>query len=72
MLLLLCGLLGSRVLTPLHGLRFDGALFLSTATASFVTAAFLARAHAYSLSSLCSLGKQLKLLPVPLFAAVAA
>ena len=68
LLLLLCGLLGSSVLTPLHGLRFDGGLFLSTATASFVTAAFLARAHAYSLSTLCSLGKQLKLLAVPLFA----
>jgi Undecaprenyl-phosphate glucose phosphotransferase len=68
LLLLFCGLLSTSVLTPLHGLRFDGSLFLITATASFVTAAFLARAHAYLLSSLCSLGKQLKLLPVPLLA----
>jgi polysaccharide biosynthesis protein PslA len=65
LLLLFCGLLGTSVL---HGLRFDGPLFLITATASFVTAAFLARAHAYLLSSLCSLGKQLKFLPVALLA----
>jgi polysaccharide biosynthesis protein PslA len=68
LLLLFCGLLGTSVLTPLRGLRFDGALFLVTATASFVTAAFLVRAQAYSLSSLCSLGKQLKLLTVSLLA----
>ena len=68
LLLLFCGLLSTSVLTPLRGLRFEGSLFLITATASFVTAAFLARAHAYLLSSLCSLGKQLKLLPVPLLA----
>jgi Undecaprenyl-phosphate glucose phosphotransferase len=71
LLLLFCGLLSTSVLTPLHGLRFDGSLFLITATASFVTAAFLARAHAYLLSSLCLLGKQLKLLPVPLLAGCA-
>jgi polysaccharide biosynthesis protein PslA len=71
LLLLFCGLLSTSVLTPLRGLRFEGSLFLITATASFVTAAFLARAHAYLLSSLCSLGKQLKLLPVPLLAGCA-
>jgi Undecaprenyl-phosphate glucose phosphotransferase len=71
LLLLFCGLLSTSVLTTLHGLRFDGSLFLITATASFVTAAFLARAHAYLLSSLCLLGKQLKLLPVPLLAGCA-
>jgi Undecaprenyl-phosphate glucose phosphotransferase len=67
LLLLFCGLLGTSVM-KLRGLRFDGSLFLITATASFVTAAFFARAHAYLLSSLCSLGKQLKLLPLPLLA----
>ncbi|HET6219387.1 MAG TPA: undecaprenyl-phosphate glucose phosphotransferase [Acidobacteriaceae bacterium] len=67
LLLLFCGLLGTSVM-KLRGLPFDGSLFLITATASFVTTAFLARAHAYLLSSLCSLGKQLKLLPVTLLA----
>jgi Undecaprenyl-phosphate glucose phosphotransferase len=67
LLLLFCGLLGTSVM-KLRGLRFDGSLFLITTTASFVTAASLARAHGYLLSSLCSLGKQLKLLPVPLLA----
>ncbi len=68
LLLLFCGLPSFSVLTPRHGLRFDGSLFLVTATASCVTTAFLVRAHTYLLSSLCSLGKQLKLLPVPLLA----
>ena len=53
---------------PLLGLRSGGSLFLATVTASFVAAAFLSRADAYLLSSLCSLGKQLKLLPMPLLA----
>jgi polysaccharide biosynthesis protein PslA len=66
--LLFCGLLAKSVLTPLRGLHADGSLFLATITASLVTAVFLSRAHAYRLSSLCSLGKQLKALPVPLLA----
>jgi Undecaprenyl-phosphate glucose phosphotransferase len=45
----------------------DGSLFLAAVTASLVTVVFLSRAHAYRLSSLCSLGKQLKAIPVPLF-----
>ena len=55
------------MLTPLRDLHADGSLFLAAVTASLVTAVFLSRAHAYRLSSLCSLGKQLKALPVPLF-----
>jgi Undecaprenyl-phosphate glucose phosphotransferase len=67
-LLLICGLLARIVLTPPHGLHADGSLFLATITASLVTAVFLSRANAYRLSSLCSLSKQLKALPVPLLA----
>ncbi len=67
LLLLFCGLLGTSVMT-LRGLHSDGSLFLATATASFVAAVFLSRADAYLLSSLRSLGKQLKLLPMPLLA----
>jgi polysaccharide biosynthesis protein PslA len=66
-LLLLSGLPARSVLTPLRGMHADGSLFLAAVTASLVTAVFLSRAHAYRLSSLCSLGKQLKALPVPLF-----
>jgi Undecaprenyl-phosphate glucose phosphotransferase len=55
------------VLTPLRGMHADGSLFLAAVTASLVTVVFLSRAHAYRLSSLCSLGKQLKAIPVPLF-----
>jgi polysaccharide biosynthesis protein PslA len=65
-LLLTCGLLARSLLRPLRGLHADGSLFLATITASLVTTVFLSRAHAYRLSSLCSLGKQLKVLPVPL------
>jgi Undecaprenyl-phosphate glucose phosphotransferase len=67
-LLLICGLLAQSVLIPLRGFHADGSLLLATITASLVTAAFLSRADAYLLSSLCSLGKQLKALPVPLLA----
>ena len=56
------------MLTPLGGLHSDGSLFLATATAAFVVAVFLFRADAYLLTSLRSLGKQLKLLPMPLLA----
>ncbi|MGA3223736.1 MAG: undecaprenyl-phosphate glucose phosphotransferase [Acidobacteriaceae bacterium] len=66
-LLLLSGLPARRVLTPLRGMHADGSLFLAAVTASLVTVVFLSRAHAYRLSSLCSLGKQLKAIPVPLF-----
>jgi Undecaprenyl-phosphate glucose phosphotransferase len=66
LLLLFCGLLAKAMLASRHGLRSDGSLFLATATASFVSAVLLSRAGAYLLPSLCSLGKQLKLLPMPL------
>jgi Undecaprenyl-phosphate glucose phosphotransferase len=65
-LLLTSGLLARILLRPLRGLHADGSLFLATITASLVTTVFLSRAHAYRLSSLCSLGKQLKALLVPL------
>jgi Undecaprenyl-phosphate glucose phosphotransferase len=68
LLLLFCGLMAKSMLTPMRGLRSDGSLFLATAAASIVVAAVLSRADAYVLSSLCSLGKQLKLLPTPLLA----
>jgi polysaccharide biosynthesis protein PslA len=67
-LLLISGLLARSVLTPLRDLHADGSLFLATITASLVTTVFLFRVNAYRLSSLCSLGKQLKALPVPLLA----
>jgi hypothetical protein len=67
LLLLFSGLLAETML-PLFGLHSGGSLFVATATASFVTAAFLSRADTYLLSSLCSQGEQLKLLPMPLLA----
>jgi FlaA1/EpsC-like NDP-sugar epimerase len=67
LLLLFSGLLAKTMLMLL-GLQSGRSLFLATVTASFVSAAFLSRADAYVLSSLCSLGKQLKLLPLPLLA----
>jgi polysaccharide biosynthesis protein PslA len=67
-LLLISALLARSVLTPLRDLHADGSLFLATITASLVTTVFLFRVNAYRLSSLCSLGKQLKALPVPLLA----
>jgi Undecaprenyl-phosphate glucose phosphotransferase len=68
LLVLFCGLLARSMLTPLAGLHSDGSLFLATATAAFVVAVFLSRADAYLLTSLRSLGQQLKLLPIPLLA----
>jgi Undecaprenyl-phosphate glucose phosphotransferase len=68
LLLLFCGLLARSMLTTLEGLHSDGSLFLATATAAFVVAVFLSRADAYLLTSLRSLGQQLKLLPIPLLA----
>jgi polysaccharide biosynthesis protein PslA len=67
LLLLFSGLLARTMLVSL-GLQFGRSLFLATVTASLVSAAFLSRADAYVLSSLCSLSKQLKLLPLPLLA----
>jgi polysaccharide biosynthesis protein PslA len=68
LLLLLCGLLARSILAPLRGLSSDGSLFLATATATLVAAVFLSRSDAYRLNSLCSLGRQLRLLPIPLLA----
>jgi polysaccharide biosynthesis protein PslA len=73
LLLLLFSGLSAKAMLLLLGLRFSGSLFSSslffaTLTASFVSAAFLSRADTYLLSSLCSLAKQLKLLPMPLLA----
>ena len=68
LLLLFCGLVARSMLTPLGDLHSDGSLFLATATAAFVVAVFLSRADAYLLTSLRSLGQQLKLLPIPLLA----
>jgi Undecaprenyl-phosphate glucose phosphotransferase len=68
LLLLFCGLLARSMLTPLGGLHSDGSLFLATATAAFVVSVFLFRADAYLLTSLRSLGQQLKLLPISLLA----
>ncbi len=67
LLLLLSGFLGWTMLQSL-GLYSGRSLFLATLTASFVSAAFFSRADAYLLGSLCSLSKQLKLLPFPLLA----
>jgi Undecaprenyl-phosphate glucose phosphotransferase len=67
LLLLLSGLPARAMLMSL-GFYAGGSLLLATVTASFVSAAFLSRADAYRLSSLCSLGKELKLLPLPLLA----
>jgi Undecaprenyl-phosphate glucose phosphotransferase len=68
LLLLFSGLPARTFLMPQRGLPSGGSLFLATVTASFVSAAFLSRADAYLLTSLCSLGKQLKLLPMALLA----
>jgi Undecaprenyl-phosphate glucose phosphotransferase len=67
LLLLLSGFL-ARTMLELNGLHSGKPLFLATLMASFVSAAFLSRADAYLLGSLCSLSKQLKLLPLPLVA----
>jgi polysaccharide biosynthesis protein PslA len=67
-LLLFCGLLVKSLLTPLRTTRLDGPLFLATALGSFVAAVFLSRAGVYLLSSLCSLGEQLRLSLLPLLA----
>ena len=66
--LLFCGLLARIMLTPLGGLHSDGSLFLATATAAFVVAVFLSRGDAYLLTSLRSLGQQIKVLTIPLLA----
>src|SRR6202020_2037998 len=68
LLLLLCGGVVAKTMLMLLGLPSGQSLFLATVTASAVSAAFLSCADAYLLSSLCSLGKQLKLLPLPLLA----
>jgi polysaccharide biosynthesis protein PslA len=68
LLVLFCGLLARSMLTPLGGLHSDGPFFLATATAAFVVAVFLSRGDAYLLTSLRSLGQQLKVLPIPLLA----
>jgi Undecaprenyl-phosphate glucose phosphotransferase len=68
LLLLFSGFAARTMLMPLQGLRSGGSLFFATVTASLVSAAFLSRADAYLLISLCSLGKQLKLLPMALLA----
>jgi Undecaprenyl-phosphate glucose phosphotransferase len=68
LLLLFSGWLAKRMLPGLGGLRSDGSLVLAAATASFVAAGFLSQAGTYLLGSLGSLGKQLKLLPMPLLA----
>jgi Undecaprenyl-phosphate glucose phosphotransferase len=64
--LLFAGLLARSMPSPLHGLRAAGSLFLATLTGSFVAAVFLSRVHAYQLTSLRSLVKQMQLLPLPL------
>ncbi len=69
-LLLISGLLAKAML-PLLGLHPAGSLFVATATASFVSAAFLSRGDTYLLSSLCSQSKQLKLFVMPLLAGAA-
>jgi Undecaprenyl-phosphate glucose phosphotransferase len=66
--LLVFGGLAARAMLPLLGLVSGGSLFVATVTASLVSAAFLSHAETYQLSSLCSLTKQLKLLPTPLVA----
>jgi polysaccharide biosynthesis protein PslA len=66
LLLLFSGLLAKSILTPLHWLRCDGALFLATFIGTVVTTAFFSRSETYQLRSLCSLGKSLPLLPLPL------
>jgi polysaccharide biosynthesis protein PslA len=68
LLLLLFSGLPARAMFMSLGFYAGGSLLLATVAASFVSAAFLSRADAYRLSSLCSLGKELKLLPLPLLA----
>ena len=70
LLMLFCGLLTSSMLAPPHAQRPDGSLFFATVTGSLVAGAFFSRAGAYQLASLCSLSKQLKLMPIPLLAGV--
>ena len=70
LLMLFCGLLTSSMLAPPHAQRPDGSLFFATVTGSLVAGAFFPRAGAYLLPSLCSLSKQLKLMPIPLLAGV--
>jgi hypothetical protein len=62
-LLLFCGWLARSMVTALSALHVDGSLFLATVTGSFLGAVCLIRASAYRLTSLRSLGTQLKLLP---------
>src|SRR6202453_435191 len=68
LLLLFCGWLARSMLTASPAAHVDGSLFLATVTGSFVGAVCLFRAGAYLLTSLRSLGTQLKLLPLPLVA----
>jgi Undecaprenyl-phosphate glucose phosphotransferase len=68
LVLLLCSGVVAGTMLRLLGLPSGRSLFLAAVTASAVSAAFLSRADAYLLSSLCSLGKQLRLLPLPLLA----
>ena len=65
LLMLFGGLLTSSMLAPPHAQRPDGSLFFATVTGSLVAGAFFPRAGAYQLASLCSLNKQLKLMPIP-------
>jgi Undecaprenyl-phosphate glucose phosphotransferase len=68
LLLLFCGWLARSMLTALSALHVNGSLFLATVTGSFVAAECLFRAGAYRLTSLRSLGAQLKRLPRPVLA----
>jgi polysaccharide biosynthesis protein PslA len=65
-LLLFSGSLAEGMLTPPHWLRFDGSLLLATFVGSLVTAALFSRAEFYLLRSLCRLGKQLRIMALPL------
>jgi Undecaprenyl-phosphate glucose phosphotransferase len=68
LLLLFSGLLAKVMLTQPHWLRSDGSLVLATFAGSVVAAVFLSRATAYQLHSLCSPGKPIQILLLPLLA----
>jgi Undecaprenyl-phosphate glucose phosphotransferase len=66
LLLMFSGLVARNLLTPQHWQSSHGSFFLATVVGSVVAAVLLSRADAYQLRSLCLLGKQLQILPLPL------
>jgi Undecaprenyl-phosphate glucose phosphotransferase len=69
LLLLFGGFLTKIALLPNQGRRSDGLLIVATLAGGILATHLLARANAYTLQSLHSLGKQVILLPKPLLLA---